>query len=157
MQQTNIDLWLRRKFIYITRVYCNTLPDKLPLGLLVEEAPEESGGRYLYKLTTRSEKLVNELVEVLKINNITYTTRVEDRDVWMAKWLNNPHQSFTFRMAWYMVGVIFLIFVLAGGPQKIWAALNEEETPVEEVAKETSGEAKIFQKKDGMREIDRRP
>ncbi|MCB1077228.1 MAG: hypothetical protein KDM63_02130 [Verrucomicrobiae bacterium] len=154
MQQTNLDLWLRRKFVYITRVYCNTLPERIPLGMVVEEAPEESGGRYLYKLSTRSENLLRELVSSLETANITYTSRVEDRQVWFTKLLTDPHRSFTFRVVWVIIVFCIAMFLLLGGPQKIWAKLTEEEKPKEE-KKEVSDEAKVFKKTDAMYEIDR--
>lgn len=154
MQQTQLDLWLRRRFVYINRVYCNTLPERLPLGLLVEEAPEESGGRYLYKLTTRSEPVLKDLVQALEMQNITYTSRVDDLEAWYTKYLNNPHKSFTFSMVWVLFGVMGFIFAVSGAPQKIWAALMDEEK-TEEVIAEKEEDAKVFHKKEGLYEIDR--
>lgn len=156
MQQTSLDLWLRRKFVYINRVYCNTLPEQLPLGLRVEEAPEESGGRFLYKITTRSEDLLKELVTSLQSHNITYTSRVDDGDGWFVKYLNDPHRSFTFRVVWVLIIVSFVAFAVSGLPQYIWQKLTEEE--VEEVVEQApvSTEAKVYHKKDGLREIDRK-
>lgn len=154
MQQTKLDLWLRRKFVYINRVYCNTLPDLLPLGLQVEEAPEESGGRYLYKLTTRSERILKDLVQALELQNITYTSRVDDIHAWYTRFLNNPHKSFTFTMVWAMIGFTGFVFAISGAPQKIWAALMDEEEEVAEEAKPEQ-DAKIYHKADIMREIDR--
>ena len=152
MQQTIFDQWLRKKLIYINRVYCNTLPGSLPLGLQVEEAPDESGGRYLYKLSTRSETVLEELSEALQSENITYTSRVEDRKVWYNRWLNNPHKSFTYRMAW--LGILFsiVIFILSGAPMRIWEKLTEEEAAVEEV----NDKARVFYRGNADYEIDRR-
>ena len=157
MQQTTLDLWLRRKFVYVNRIYCNTLPDRLPLGLTVEEAPEESGGRFLYKITTRSEELLKDAVTALQGQNITYTSRVDDRNVWFTKYLNDPHKSFTYRVAWMLIILFILIFAVSGAPQYIWKKLTEEKT--EEVVEEKpagSDQAKVYHKKDGLREIDRK-
>lgn len=145
---------MRRKFIYMNRVYCNTLPDQLPLGLLVEEAPEESGGRYLYKISTRSEELLKAVVHSLEMQNITYTSRVDDRQVWYTKYLNDPHKSFTFRVVWILIAVFGLVFSISGAPQAIWRSLVDEE-PVEEVAGPTSEDAKVYHKEGSLREIDR--
>ena len=126
MQQTDLDRWLRKKFIYITRIYCNTLPRELPSGLLVEEAPEESGGRYLYKLSTRSEKLIERVSEALQAENITYTARVEDRQTPLNWLLNNPHKSFSMRMLWAVIAAAGLVFALSGAPQAIWARVSHK-------------------------------
>ena len=135
MQQTKLDQWLRKKLIYINRVYCNTLPEKLPFGLQLEEAPEESGGRYLYKLSTRSETVLADLAKALRRENITYTSRIEDRQVWFHGLLNNPHKSFTYRMAWLGIYAGIAIFILSGAPLKIWRNLNEKEGEVDPAAR----------------------
>ena len=126
MQQTQFDRWLRKKFIYINRIYCNTLPPGLPHGLKIEEAPEESGGRYLYKLSTRSDRVLGEATCLLDAENITYTARVEDRKTIWNRLFNHPQKSFSFRVAWALVGVAGLVFSLSGLPQEIWARLTDE-------------------------------
>lgn len=155
MQQTAIDRWLRKKFIYITRVYCNTLPNDIPPGMLVEESPEESGGRFLYKLSTRSDKDLAEFVEAMSYQNITYTSRVEDRPVWYARYLNNPHKSVTYQMIWVAIGIVFLTVCVTGGPQKLWAYLTAEEVVAEEIVEApVNDEIKVYHKRDSMIEID---
>lgn len=151
MQQTTLDQWLRRKLIYINRIYCNTLPGSLPMGLQVEEAPDESGGRYLYKLSTRSEAVLSELAESMRRENITYTSRVEDRQVWYNGLLNNPHKSFTWRIAWLGIYAGLAIFILSGAPLKIWSRLSGEE-----VAEETDESARVYYRSGSDYEIDRR-
>lgn len=154
MQQTAFDRWLRKKFIYITRIYCNTLPSEIPPGLRVEEAPEESGGRYLYKISSSSERLVNRVADAMRMENITYTSRVEDKQAWYSRWLNDPRKSFTYRLAWMGVGLAGLAFSVLGGPQKLWSIINEEEP--EEVAKAAPAEVKVYHKTTSLMEIDRK-
>ena len=96
---------------------------------------EESGGRYLYKLSTRSETVLAELAEALRRENITYTSRIEDRQVWFHGLLNNPHKSFTYRMAWLGIYAGIAIFILSGAPLKIWQKLNEKEGEVDPAAR----------------------
>lgn len=157
MQQTPLDRWLRKKFIYITRIYCNTLPTSLPTGLDVEEAPEESGGRFLYKMSTRSEGVLQEVLQSMRDANITYTSRVEDRNVWYSRYLNNPHKSFTYRCVWVTMGLSGLILSLSGLPQKLLAHLLDDGQAIEEVVEApVSEETKIFHKGDQSTiEIDR--
>ncbi len=156
MQQTPLDRWLRKKFIYITRIYCNTLPTDLPPGLTVEEAPEESGGRYLYKLSTTSDKLLERVVDQMRNQNVTYTSRVEDRKVWYGRLLNNPNKSFTYRCVWAGLAISGLVLSLSGLPQRLLEHLLAEEEVIEEVVEgATSEEVKIFHKRDNLVEIDR--
>lgn len=156
MQQTPLDRWLRRKFVYITRVYCNTLPADLPPELTVEEAPEESGGRFLYKLSTTSDDVLRGVVEEMKKQNVTYTSRIEDKKVWYARFLNNPHKSFTFRCVWVGLAVSALILAFSGLPQKLLAYLLDEDEVVEEIVDAPgSDDVKVFHKRDKMVEIDR--
>ena len=156
MQQTRLDRWLIKKFVHINRVYCNTLPEDIPWGVKVEEAPVESGGRFLYKLTTRSEKLLNQVADEMQMQNITYTSRVEERKVWYGKFINNPHKSFTFRMIWTSIGVFAFLFAVSGLPGMILDHLLADEEVMEEVAGDPQEkEAKIYHEEGFRREIDR--
>lgn len=156
MQQTSLDRWLRKKFIFIHRVYCNTLPRSLPFGIKIEDAPEESGGRYLYKLSTRSDRVLGEIANALEAENITFTSRVEDRSTPLNWLFNHPHKSFTFRMVWGLIALAGLLFSISGMPQKIWAMLIEEETVVEEELVEKKEEdIRIYHQDEQMFEIDR--
>jgi len=158
MQQTSLDRWLRKKFIYINRVYSNTLPNgSFPFGTRVEEAPEESGGRYLYKISTRSERVLRGITDQLEAENITYTSRVEDRRTILNRLFNHPHKSFTMRLAWLSFGLAGLVFSLSGIPQKIWAWANDEEEEVEEalVQEKSEEDVRIYHEDDGMFELDR--
>ena len=133
MQQTSIDRWLRKKFLFVTSLYCNTLPDDLPKELAIDEAGEESGARYRYKLTTRNEEIVEDATECFRMQNITYTSRVSDREVWFSKYLNNRKKSITFQMIWIFFALAFAGVVYSGAPVKLWQALVDEETD-EEIA-----------------------
>ena len=161
MQQTAIDRWLRKKFIYIHRVYCNTLPKKVPFGIKVETSPEESGGRYLYKLSTRSEGGQSKLADLLANESITFTSRVEDRNVWYARFLNNPHKSLTYRVAWALIAMFFGLLAAMGMPQKVFNHLvsdqeliGEEKELVTEI-QEVDNDARIYEMQDRLMEIDR--
>jgi hypothetical protein len=133
MQQTSFDQWLRRKFLFVTQIYCNTLPEDLPEELAVEEADEESGGRYRYTMSTRDELLVADAVECFRMQNVTYTTRVHDRDVWFAKYLNSRTKSMTFRIVWLCMFLALVGFVFSGAPLAIYHYVMDDEEDVEAV------------------------
>ncbi|MEM9283781.1 MAG: hypothetical protein AAGA96_18320 [Verrucomicrobiota bacterium] len=127
MQQTQMDRWLRKKYVYVTQVYCNMLPHSLPDGVVVEETSQEAGGMYLYRLTPRTEKILDELTAHLEVENITYTSRVADQDGMSDKLLNNPNKSFTMQIAWLIFIIAILAIVFSGLPVHLWNTLSVEE------------------------------
>ncbi len=133
MQQTSLDRWLRKKFLFVTAIYCNTLPDDLPKELSIEEAGEESGARFRYKLTTRKEEIIEDATECFRMQSITYTSRVSDREVWFSKYLNNRKKSITFQLIWALFALASAGLVYSGAPSKLWQALVDEETDEEVV------------------------
>ncbi len=135
MQQTSFDLWLRKKFLFVTALYCNTLPEDLPPELTIEEAADESGARFRYKLETRREDVIEDATECFRMQNITYTSRVSDRKVWFSKYLNNRKKSVSFQLIWVLIMLGLAGFVFSGIPVKVWNSLIEEEPAVEEPAK----------------------
>ena len=129
MQKTTLDSWLRRKYVYETYVYCNTLPREVPEGITLDETTAEAGGMYKYRFIVPDERLVNELTARLEVANITYTSRIGDKASTQQKLLNNPYTSFTMQMAWIIVIGIIAIIILSGLPQRIWekySAIEEE-------------------------------
>tara|TARA_R110002096_G_scaffold332415_1_gene526453 strand:+ start:1471 stop:1917 length:447 start_codon:yes stop_codon:yes gene_type:complete len=130
MQQTPLDRWLRKKYVYVSHVYCNTLPQGLPYGVTVEETTGESGSMYLYRLTPENDKILDELTAHLEVANITYTSRVSDNEGLGDKMLNDQNKSFTMQIAWLIFIVIILAVAFSGLPVHLWKTLSaaEEET-----------------------------
>ena len=130
MQQTQIDRWLRKKYVYISHVYCNTLPQGLPYGVTVEETTADCGGRYRYRLTPKNDKILDELTAHLEVANITYTSRIADHEGMGDKMLNDPNKSFTMQVAWLIFIIAILSIIFSGLPVHLWNTLSadEEET-----------------------------
>lgn len=120
MQQTNLDRWLRKKYVYSTNVYCNTLPRVVPDDVVVEETTDEAGGMYLYRLKAPTDAVLNELTARLEVENITYTSRVADETAATGKLFNNPHKSFTMQVAWLVFILVIVGFIASGIPTKLW-------------------------------------
>lgn len=130
MQQTAIDRWLRKEFVYISKVYCNTLPPRIPPGIVLDEAGEDSAGRYRYCFTVRNDREMSELTASLEVANITYTSRVSERGGTVGKLFNHPERSFTLQVAWAAFILFIIIVAFSGLPQRLWSYLSaEEETP----------------------------
>ena len=131
MQQTSLDTYLRRKYVQVALVYCNTLPRSLPRGITVEETTEESGTRYLYRLTAENENALNELTAHLEVENITYTSRIADTGGMKEKLFNDPNKSFTMQVAWIMLIITILAIAFSGLPVHLWKTLSEDPNPIE--------------------------
>ncbi len=163
MQQTALDRWLRRKYVYINRIYCNVLPDDIPAGVDLEEAHEESGGRFRYMLTPESDDILSDTVEEFRLNNITFTSRVDNKDGWLAKWLNRPNKSVTYEVAWIVMLILVGAFCASPLPNTLYGKLMADEIAEEEeaaaIANAEDGpdnDIKVYHIEDKMFEIDRR-
>lgn len=126
MQQTKFDRLMQRKFVQRTQVFCNTLPYAIPDGVQVDETTEESGGRYLYRLTAPNDAALNELTAHLEVANITYTARIKEEGGLAGKMFNNPNKSFTMQIAWAIFTIIIAAILFSGLPVKIWNDLTAD-------------------------------
>ncbi|MBL9157191.1 MAG: hypothetical protein JNJ70_06960 [Verrucomicrobiales bacterium] len=131
MQQTTIDRWLRKEFVYICKVFCNTLPHHVPDGVKLEESGDDNAGRYRYCFTVFNDKQMSELTALLEVENITYTSRVSERDGTAGKLFNNPEKSFSLQVAWMIFILIIIAIAFSGIPVRIWNHLSaEDDAPV---------------------------
>ena len=128
MQKTGLDRWLQMKYVYVCKVYCNTLPKSIPEGAVLEETTHESGGRYLYCFTLADDVQLNELTAILELENITYTSRVSEKGGLVGRLFNNPGKSFTLQVAWLCFTVIVLSIIFSGLPVKLWEHLSADDT-----------------------------
>ncbi len=126
MQQTKLDRMMQRKFVQRTQIFCNTLPYAIPYGVEIDETTEESGGRYLYRLTAPNDAALNELTAHLEVANITYTARIKDKGGLAGKLFNNPNKSFTMQVLWLFFTIIVLAVIFSGLPVKIWNDLTAD-------------------------------
>ena len=137
MQKTALDRWLQKKFVYVCKVYCNTLPAAVPEGAILEETTESSGGRYLYCITVEDDDQLNELTAKLEVANITYTSRVSERGGLVGRLFNPPGKSFTLQVAWLCFTIIVLSVIFSGLPVRVWEHLSAEEVVAEDDPKDT--------------------
>ncbi|MDF1656768.1 MAG: hypothetical protein P1U58_04105 [Verrucomicrobiales bacterium] len=139
MQQTSLDRYLRHKYVQRSVVYCNTLPYAIPEGIKVDETTEESGGRYLYRMTAMNDRSLNELTAHLEVANITYTSRIADDEGLNSKLFNNPEKSFTMQIVSIVLLVGVLAFIFSGMPVHLWKTLTvkDENVKIENLIKKT--------------------
>ena len=127
MQQTSLDRWLRKKYVYKTNIFTNTLPQDIPPGVTVEETSEEMGGMYLYRFTAKTEQQLNELTARLEMANITYTSRVIGSSGTSEKLFGNPNKSFTMQVSWVIFIIAVLAIIFSGLPVHLWKTLSVED------------------------------
>ncbi len=141
MQQTAIDRWLRKEFVYVHKIYCNTLPPVLPDKVELEEAEEGSSGLYRYCFTARNDRQLSELTALLEVSSITYTSRVHERGGAVGRLFNNPNQSFTSQVAWAVLVLAIVAFAFSSLPGQIWAYLMADSPTPASQAKKPSARA----------------
>lgn len=127
MQQTSIDRWLRNQFVYVCKVYTNSLPSQVPENVILDDAGGDSQGMYRYCFTIRNNKQMSELTAHLEVANITYTSRVSERDGLVGKLFNNPERSFTLRVAWILFTILIISIILSGLPVRLWNQLSADD------------------------------
>ncbi len=127
MQQTSIDRWLRKEFVYVCRVYCNTLPQEIPQGVILDEAADDSSGRYRYCFTVHNDRQMSELTARLEVANITYTSRVIEKGGTSGKLFNNPEKSFTLQVGWALLIFVIIAIAFSPLPVRLWKYLSAEE------------------------------
>ena len=151
MQQTKLDRWLREKYAYITHVYCNTKPASIPDNVESKELNAESGVPFRYQLSSIHSSAISGLVKQLESENITYTSRVADRQRWYSRWINNPKKSFSYRVFWVALLFAGLLFAVSPVPRLAWQYLSEDavETPVDK-KKEPSMQEKLAERRDKL-------
>ncbi|MDB2496021.1 hypothetical protein N9406_03585 [Verrucomicrobiales bacterium] len=127
MQQTRLDRWLQKKFVHRTFFYTNTLPRSLPPGTETSEADPHSGGQYAYQFEAKCDEDIHRLTEIFKRENITFASRVGDREGFPAKLFSTNH-SFTITVLWILLVTAFLLLVFSGLPELVWRELSSPES-----------------------------
>jgi len=112
MQLTRFDRWLREKYVYETHIHTLRPPESIPKGVRTVEIPDVPGKRYKHLFVTRSSKLADELIAVLKADSQMYTTRIVDRKSWYVPIIAPKNKSVTWWLFSAVVIAIFIFFVM---------------------------------------------
>lgn len=140
MQHTKFDRWLWRKYVHINQIYFNTMPGSFPRGMELMESDPESGARYRYRATTRSEVDAQELCDIFLAENITYAARVQERDTPFARFVGNQNRSVTLMTVWIFLFFMGIIFLLSGVTQMAITSMMEDRNEVRAADKIKSDE-----------------
>ncbi len=115
MQLTQIDRWLRERFIYRTHIYTMRLPEQgVPSQVLIEELEHSPTRRYRYRLIVNAKRDVEALLNILREGNQMFATRVVETNPWYKPLIAPKGKSFFFRVFWWgfaAVAVMSLVFL----------------------------------------------
>ncbi|MGB0992112.1 MAG: hypothetical protein ACPG32_06545 [Akkermansiaceae bacterium] len=97
MQLTKFDRWLKERFIYETHIFTLRVPDSgLPKCVKVGPADPSKGGDFKYHLVVPDVRKLDDVIEVLRHNQIMYSTHVIEGNHWYSKFLAPRGNSFTW-------------------------------------------------------------
>ena len=118
MQLTQIDRWLRERFIYQTHVYTMRLPESgLSRQVTIEELEETPGRRYRYRLVVNAKRDLESLLTALRSGNQMFVTRVVETDPWYRPIIAPRGKSFFFRTFWWAAVAGLVVIALGVGYQ----------------------------------------
>jgi len=118
MQLTQIDRWLRERFIYQTHVYTMRLPESgLSERVAIEELEESAGRRYRYRLIVNAKRDLESLLTALRSGNQMFVTRIVERDPWYRPIIAPRGKSFFFRTFWWSAVAGLVVIALGVGYQ----------------------------------------
>ncbi len=120
MQLSRLDRWLRERFIYETHIFTLRLPEQgLPMGVKVCELAQNKGGDYRHRLIIKDNQLAEQVVLLLKQNQIMHAIHVLEGKHWYNKFIAPAGKSFTY-MWLTRVLVTNMVCFASLGVHKLW-------------------------------------
>ncbi|MCX6880032.1 MAG: hypothetical protein NTW21_40455 [Verrucomicrobia bacterium] len=104
MQLTRFDRWLRERFVYETHIKTLRAPEAIPRGIRAAALPDLPGKRFKHLFIVRNTKTADAFIASLKDANLMFFTSVVDRKAWFVRWIAPKHKSFTWILAWLVLG-----------------------------------------------------
>lgn len=101
MQQTALDHFLRKKFVYRYEISCNRIPPSLPDGVALTPGVDNDHGKWGYLLECRDEDAYHDAIALLRSNRILFFPTIAERGGVIGHVLNPPsYSSFTWNSVW---------------------------------------------------------
>ena len=115
MQQTRLDLWLRKKYAYQTQVSTYRLPEELPEGFHqqaeVTEREQVSNKDYRYLLTFKKEEEAEAFISTLRKQNMLFSSCIIEREGALAQFLCKRERSLTYFLIWRAAMALLIMTV----------------------------------------------
>lgn len=102
MQQTLVDHYLKKRFVYQYEIFCNRLPPCLPAGVCFNSGQDSDHGKWGHLLSCENEDAYQNSIALLRSNRILFFPTIGEREGFVGHMLNPeaPHLSFTWNSLW---------------------------------------------------------
>jgi len=111
MQLTRFDRWLRENFAYETHIKTLRPPAFVPKRIKAIDLPDVPGIHYKHLFIARSTRDADEFINSLKDANLMFSTSVENRTNWIARFVAPKNKSITWQFVWMVVSITFVTFI----------------------------------------------
>lgn len=131
MQQTRLDRWLQKTFVNETLILTVREPPVVPKGIKVLELPQSLNNSYRYKMIVRKQTDIDTILDALKKNSQTFTTRVQHRQGLATKYFSNPSgKSFSINLLGSFLGALLMFSIVIFFPDILIEYFNEYVAPM---------------------------
>jgi hypothetical protein len=102
MQQTSVDHYLKKKFVYRYEIFCNRIPSSLPPNVLLTTGDDSNHGKWGHLLICGNEDAYQNSIALLRSNRILFFPTISEREGVVGHLLNpqSPNLSFTWNSLW---------------------------------------------------------
>lgn len=115
MQQTPLDHFLKKRFVYRYEISCNRIPPEIPPGITLSTGKDSDHGKWGHLLLCDNEDAYQNVIALLRSHRILFFPTINEREGVVGHIFNptGPHSSFTWNSFWGGVRMSFASF--AGG------------------------------------------
>lgn len=102
MQQTLVDHYLKKRFVFRYEIFCNRLPPQLPPKVKLSTGIDSDHGKWGHLLACEDEDAYQNSIALLRSNRILFFPTIGEREGIVGYVLNPapPHLSFTWNWLW---------------------------------------------------------
>lgn len=139
MQQTKLDRWLQNTFVNETLIMTVREPPVIPKGIKLLDLPQSLNSNFRYKMIVRKQQDVDAILNALKKNSQTFTTRVQHRPGLAARYFSNPSgKSFSINLLGAFLGALFMFTAVIFFPAILIEYFHEFVVPIGDKLKTTA-------------------
>jgi hypothetical protein len=113
MQQTQLDHFLKKRFVYRYEISCNRIPPQLPKGITLSTGKDSDHGKWGHLLLCDDEDAYQNAIALLRSHRILFFPTINEREGIVGYVLNpeRSYGSFTWNSFWGGVRMSLSAFV----------------------------------------------
>lgn len=102
MQQTALDHFLKKRFVYQYEISCNRIPPAIPKGVTLNTGIDSDHGRWGHRLVCENEDAYQNSIALLRSHRILFFPTINEREGVVGHVFNpvGVNQSFTWNSFW---------------------------------------------------------